>query len=138
MSWWKEVLGVVPTIAKGVSDYFGKRQEIALKKLELEGRIEEAKAEGMINLLRDRQNADIDWEKLSIQNSGWKDEWFTVTLTVMVISIFIPPLQPTVMQGFAALELTPTWFQVSFLVAVGSAFGVRVFGSFLDMVKGKK
>lgn len=137
MTWWKDLLGVVPSVTSGVTTYFSRKHELALKKIEFAGRIEEAKAEGMIALLRDRQAADVDWEKLSIQNSGWKDEWFTIALTLMVVAIFLPWTQETVIRGFGALEATPTWFQVSFLVAVGSAFGVRVFGNFLDMVKGK-
>ena len=96
-----------------------------------------AKTEAMIARMANKASADVAWENLSIENAGWKDEWFTLMLSVPVVMCFIPGGAPYVQAGFAALSAsTPEWFTYAFLVAVGSSFGVRKLTDFMSLRKG--
>jgi hypothetical protein len=38
---------------------------------------------------------------------------------------FVPPLQPYVREGFAALDDTPEWFQYAVYASIAASFGLR-------------
>jgi hypothetical protein len=114
------------------------KHEGKLTKIEAQAEIEKARAQGAIQRLAERQRADIDWELMSIKNSGWKDEYLTVLITASLVLVFLPWTQPYVIDGFRALEATPFWYQMAILIVIGSAFGVRVFDNFKRVLaKGK-
>lgn len=119
-------------IVQPIKDY-GERRKI---KLESDTRIETARTDSIIKRLETGQKADIKWENLSIQNAGWKDEFWTLVLAIPAILCFFPWGAELVAEGFKALTLTPTWYQTIFAVAVGSAFGVRTFTNFTKLMKG--
>lgn len=99
--------------------------------------LEQAKTEGMIARMAAGQQADIAWENLSIENNGWKDEFWTLVIASPLIACFIPGGAEYVSQGFAALnENTPEWYQWAIMISIGSAFGVRRFTDFMKMKKG--
>lgn len=106
-------------------------------KLESDLKINEAKTEANIEKIKTGQHADISWENTSITNSGWKDEWFTIVLSIPAILCFVPGLAQYVIQGFKALEGTPSWYQWAFLVAVGSSFGYRKIADLMSLKKGE-
>jgi len=105
-------------------------------KLESDLAICKAKTDSIIHRLETQQAADIAWENTSIQNSGWKDEWFTILLSVPAILCFVPGLVGYVRDGFAALEMCPEWYRYAFLVAVASAFGYKKLADFMNLKKG--
>lgn len=136
MKWWSDLAGA---IVGGIKDWATARQQAKARKAESEARIEEAKTNAMIAMWGKQADAEVEWEKLSIQNSGWKDEYLTIYLTAIVGACFVPGLQDYVKVGFEFLATaTPLWFQTSFLIVIGSAFGVRTFGRFMDVVQAKK
>lgn len=115
----------------------GKRK---LKQVELEGKVELAKATNTarVQYAQTQQAADNNWDLKSIENSGWKDEWFTILLSIPMVMCFIPGGAAYVAEGFRALdESTPDWYQVAFLVAVGSAFGVKKLSELATRLRGK-
>lgn len=112
-----------------------KRQQA---QLETDLKVAEAQANAKIRILEEGQKADIAWENLSVANSGWKDEWFTVVLSIPMILCFIPGAAPAVMDGFAALEKTPEWYQWVVLIAIASAFGYRKLADLMTLKKGVK
>jgi len=65
------------------------------------------------------------WEVAALENAGWKDEWFTVLLSVPLILAFIPGAAPYISAGFGALEVCPDWYKVGVGSAIAAAFGVR-------------
>ena len=118
-------------------DWLKGRRELKAVKLEGEIALARAKTVAQITLMADKQAADVAWENLSITNSGWKDEWFTLLLSIPIIMCFIPGGAQYVQAGFSALnESTPEWYQWAFLVAVGSSFGVRKLTDFMSLRKG--
>jgi len=114
-----------------------KKHELKMTEVEAESRIKVAHAEAAINRAAERQSANIDWEIMSIRNSGWRDEYLTIFTTVIVTMVFLPWTQPYMLDGFDSLNSTPTWFQVAIIIVFGSAFGVRAFKPFAGLLNRK-
>ena len=74
--------------------------------------------------------AKDDWELEAIKNSGWKDELWTVLFVLIVGACFLPFAQPYVFDGFAALDQTPTWFQIAIGMSVSASFGIKAYDLF--------
>lgn len=106
--------------------FFAKRQELknqlALAKLEGEIAVERAKAEYKAKDLE----YDNAWELEQIKNSGWKDEWVLILLSIPLVMVFIPPLTPYVNDGFAVLEQTPDWYRWLLTMIFAATYGIRV------------
>lgn len=127
------------SVVKGIAGYFTKRQEIKQAKQNAELKVLAAKTEAKIALMANQQKADIAWEILSIEKSGWKDEMWTVIIAVPLVLCFIPGGASYVSQGFEALKAhTPEWYQGLVFIAVGAAFGVRKLTDFFKFAKGAK
>ena len=100
-------------------------------------KIEEAETGSSIKRIEERDAADRAWETTSLKQSGWKDEFWTIVIAVPLVMCFIPGLVDFVVAGFAALEKTPRWYQALVATAVGSAFGVKKFITFMQTRKGE-
>ena len=133
-------LPILSVLTEGFSifgDWLKDRRVRKQAKLESDLKLNEAKTTAMIKQMETQQTADIAWENLSIQNNGWKDEWFTVLLSIPMILCFIPGGAQYVKAGFDALnESTPEWYQYAFLVAVASAFGFKKLTDLMNLRKG--
>lgn len=127
--WVQGLIAPVTTIIEGW-------QKRAQTKLDADIAIAQAKANANIKAMETAQQGDIAWENTSINNSGWKDEWFTIVLSIPAILCFVPGLAKYVQQGFAALVGTPEWYQWAFLVAVASSFGYKKIADFMALKKG--
>lgn len=98
--------------------------------------ITKAKAEAAMTAYKNHQEDAAEWEKLALENSGWKDEYWTIALSIPAILCFISmdfwgvtlDGPAVVTAGFEALSQTPEWFKVLFQVAVYSAFGYKYGG----------
>jgi len=92
----------------------------------------EAKNERQAELIRQAGS----WEETMAHGSttSWKDEWFTVVLSIPLILCFFPFAVPHVTAGFAALATMPEWYFYLLSVAVAASFGVR---SVVGAIKGK-
>lgn len=108
------------------ADFFIKReqlkQERELKKLEGKIKFEEAKTQRFSESL----TADNVWELESIKNSGWKDEWVLVLLSIPLILVFIPQTQPYALAGFETLNQTPSWYRWLVVLIFAAIYGIRV------------
>lgn len=112
--------------AEAVADYFKERQrlksELKLKKLEGKVKIEQAKAEMEVRKLE----ADNAWELAQIANSGWKDEWVLILLSIPLVLVFVPMTAPYILQGFAILSQTPEWYRWLIVAIFTAIYGIRV------------
>ena len=98
----------------------------------LEGRrrVQQARVESEVAIQQARATADIDWDRIQAQNSGnsWKDEWFTILLSIPFIMAFFGPLQDDVARGFEVISTdVPDWYIAAFALAVSASFGYRRF-----------
>jgi hypothetical protein len=123
------ILAPVTTVINGWQE----RKKAAL---EADLRITEARTAAQIKIMETQQTADIAWENLSITNSGWKDEWFTILLSIPAVLCFIPGLDLYVYAGFKALDGCPEWYRWCFMLAVGASFGYRKIADFMSLKKG--
>ena len=133
--------GFFGAIVKPVTTIVNGWQKRKTQKLEGDLLIAKAQVNAKIDRLATGQKADIAWENLSITNSGWKDEWFTLLLSVPAVLVFIPEMgginfRLIVADGFRALKECPEWYNWALSIAVGSAFGYRRIADFMSRKKG--
>lgn len=67
------------------------------------------------------------WEQTAQKNAGdsFKDEYWTIIVSLPFIGAFIPPLVPYVMEGFAALEHMPDYYKMFVGASIGASFGYK-------------
>jgi len=124
---WDTIISkLIGTLPETVVDYYKEKkkleQEVELEKLR--GKAEWERQKTM--RASESEGRDADWELESIRNSGWKDEWVLILLSIPLIFVFIPWTQPTVLEGFAALETTPDWYRWLIMIIFTAIFGIRV------------
>jgi hypothetical protein len=98
------------------------KANIELERLKGKAAYERAKTERAEN----SEGRDHEWEMLSIKNSGWKDEYVLITLSIPMILSFIPYTQPFVVDGFVALDGTPLWYRTTVASIYLATFGLRL------------
>jgi hypothetical protein len=124
---WETIVGkLLGGFGEEVAGYYRDKQRLKHEREleQLRGKIayEKAKSERAER----SEGRDHEWEQLSIQNSGWKDEWVLVILSIPLVLVFIPFTQDTILQGFAALETTPEWFRWLIMLIYTAVFGIRL------------
>ena len=69
-----------------------------------------------------------EWERIQAENGAhsWKDEFWTIVLSIPAIGCFIPGGADVMIKGFEAMKAMPEFYQAWLGVAVLSAFGIRV------------
>lgn len=115
------VAGAVGPVVEAVRERRRLKSEERRQAAELAAEVHRAKLE----LFRQNRAAAAAWESASINAAGWKDEYWTLVLSLPLVLCFLPWTAPAVLAGFAVLELTPEWYRYSVGVAIGAAFGVR-------------
>ena len=128
MNFIQKLIGAVTgNIGEKAVDYFNKRQELqnqlALAKLQGEIEYEKANTAAWVQLAQH----DADWELAQIKNSGWKDEYVLILLSIPLVLVFIPSAQPYVLSGFEALSKCPLWFQTLLCAVFAATYGIRWF-----------
>lgn len=68
-----------------------------------------------------------EWDVAQANNAGnsWKDEWFTIVLSVPMIGAFIPSVVPYIEEGFRVLDSMPDYYKGFLGAAVAASFGIK-------------
>ena len=124
---WDTILTkLVGTLPETVVSYYKEKKklehDIELERLRGKAEWERQKTQRA----SESEGRDADWELESIRNSGWKDEWVLILLSIPLILVFLPWTQPTVLEGFAALETTPDWYRWLIMIIFTAIFGIRI------------
>ncbi len=93
-----------------------------------ETKMKVAKADAQAKIMLSQATSEADWEKVMAEGSrdSWKDEWLTVLFSVPLILAFFGDWgRVIVAEGFAALDVMPSWYQYTLGVIVSASFGVR-------------
>ena len=61
---------------------------------------------------------------------SWKDEYWTIILSIPMILCFFPDMVPHIKAGFAALKGMPDWYQNVLMLSISASFGYRGFETF--------
>lgn len=105
------------------------------KKLELEqkGEIIAARTRRIQKL----DEADANWDTIMAEGSqnSWKDEYWTIVLSIPAILAFFPGAVEYVLAGFEALNKMPDWYKAAVGIAIAAAFGYR---KLVPLIKGNK
>lgn len=124
--WAKIIATLTGQTVEAVLEYKNTKRklqaEIELEKLRGKAEYERAKSQRA----SESEGRDHEWELESIRNSGWKDEWVLVVLSIPMIGAFIPGVQPYITEGFASLETTPLWYRVTVGSIYLATFGLRM------------
>ena len=111
--------------AEQVAEYFKEKQrlksEYKLAKLRAKVAGERAKEARAIQA----DTNDHEWSILQIQNSGWKDEFVLIVVSIPFIIGFIPGMDKYVQAGFANLSNTPVWYQVMIVTIFFAIYGIK-------------
>ena len=108
-----------------VVQYFNKKQELKqnLKLAKLEGKVRVAEAKANFELKK--LEGDQAWSQAMIANSGWKDEYVLVLLSIPLVFVFIPGAADYILAGFNVLGSTPEWYRWLIVVVFAAVYGVK-------------
>ena len=124
--WTAIVSKLLGTFSEKVADVYIEKQrlkaEIKLEVLRGKAAYEKAKTERAAQ----SEGRDHEWELESIRNSGWKDEFVMLVLSIPMILVFIPWTQPYIAIGFENLSTTPDWYRWLVVMIYAATFGIRV------------
>ena len=109
-------------VVESLDNRSARKHETEQRKLELE----QAKHVAKLELAKQGQQSDNAWELEQIKNSGWKDEFVLLLLSIPMVLSFIPGTVGYVKAGFAALSKTPDWYQWLILAVFAAIYGIRV------------
>lgn len=110
-------------VAKSVADYVGKKAEIKAEAQKRQDDLQAALQTKKLEQISQSENYEQAWNLAQIQNSGWKDEFWTIVLASPFIGCFLPFFQKYVLEGFAIIEKTPNWYRYFVGIAISAAFG---------------
>lgn len=107
----------------------------------IKGKAEEKKAIQQRKI--DQINNDADWEAkmADATKDSWKDEWFSVLLSLPLIGVAYsvimndPSIIARVNEGFEALNQLPEWYQYLLFIAVSASFGLKSADKIMGMRK---
>ena len=90
-------------------------------------KVKQAKIEREVQALTN----ESDWDKVQADASknSWKDEWFTLILTIPLVLCFFPSMQEVVLEGFKVLDECPDWYKGALGVAIAASFGVKAYSN---------
>lgn len=124
--WAKIVATLTGQTVEAVLEYKNTKRkleaDIELEKLRGKAAWEAAKTQRA----SESEGRDHEWELESIRNSGWKDEWVLVVLSIPMILVFIPWTQPAILIGFEELATTPVWYRTTVMTIYLATFGLRL------------
>ena len=125
MLWESIVGGLLGKVAPKVAEYYTQKVKLKhdLKMETLKGKIawEAAKT----SRAEASEGRDHEWEMLALKNSGWKDEYVLLVLSIPMVLSFIPVTVEYVTDGFVALETTPSWYQLLLITVFFATYGIR-------------
>ncbi len=84
--------------------------------------------EAQIERIMTAENSAAELETILTESMrySWKDEYWTVVLSIPAIACFFPVAAPHVLAGFEVLTTMPEFYQYWLGVCVVTSFGLRI------------
>lgn len=128
---WREIFG---GLVAPVTEWFKQSGERAI--VREQGRTEIARAEIAADVAsanaeaaraQSQTEAESNWDLQAADQAkrSWKDEYWTIVLSLPLLAAFVPGLAPYVARGFQALNTAPGWYQAGIAASLAFAFGIR-------------
>lgn len=69
-----------------------------------------------------------EWEMIQAESgrTSWKDEYWTIVLSLPLVGAFFPTLVPYIEEGFRVIQSMPEFYQWWVGVSVLTSFGIKV------------
>lgn len=134
------LIGLVPSIISGVKEYVGKKQDLQKLRREAAVELERTTLLAQIERAKSADIADTELDKLSLENTGWKDEYLLfITTTPLVLTMVSPfldlwfltteykdgMLANAVLEGFTSLSSAPEYYWWALGAVYIHALGMR-------------
>lgn len=116
-------------------------QERQTLRAQAEAAIVQAEAAARVEALKAAQMHEANIEALLVQQQdrSWKDEWFTLLLSLPLILAFVGDDGRAIVDaGFKALAAMPDWYAIMVAVAVSAAFGYRKLVDLITSFRGTR
>lgn len=93
-------------------------------------KIAQADADANAEIKKKAATSLIDWETLHAKGAqtSWKDEYWTIVLSIPMILCFFPDMVEHVNAGFEALSNTPEWYRKAIMMLIMASLGIRYSG----------
>lgn len=117
--------GVLATVAEGLIGTFTEKQK--LKQEEAKWDAQEKRSLHMLREKRMEQGhaAEVMYHKVHDPRGSWKDEYWTIILSIPAVFAFVPGAEEWIMNGFEVLDEMPAWYQAALAVAIAAAFATK-------------
>lgn len=131
MNWLAQIFSPIMDVVKIPLEGYNKRQELREEaKMKEADRLHETnmkKLDIAKELAGKGMQIEADWDTNAQQDMKltWKDEYLTILFSVPLVLSFIPSTQQAILEGFAVLSKTPSWYIALVTGIVASAFGLR-------------
>ena len=114
-------------IVEPIATYYTARQELKSKERIRKAELQDAVHQRQVELIREGLHADMNWEMEFAKQaaSSWKDEYTLIVVSIPAVMAFVPGLDKYVASGFAALQATPTWYQLLLITLFFATVGIR-------------
>ena len=124
-AWLKALnpIKLVQMIAKPLTDYLSHNMKMKELRRKSERTIAEKKVDAVIQAKATLQENDNSYNVAALKNSGWKDEWLTIILSLPLVGSFIPGIAPYILEGFTILDQTPAWYKAAIALMISAVFG---------------
>jgi len=108
---------IVVGIVSPVTNFFTNRNENKTK-------VKQQQVQRLMN----SDDKVAEWETMQAESGkhSWKDEFWTIILSIPAIGCFFPDYVIHIENGFKALETMPDFYQYWLGVAILTAFGIRI------------
>lgn len=114
------ITDIIGGVVKPISDIYQSHQAAKQRQAELE----DAAHARTLEQIEKTEELEQALTLAQINQSGWRDDWFTYLFSIPLIGAFIPKLVPYIIAGFSALDGMPVWYKAYLGAAVTSAFGL--------------
>lgn len=121
MNW----LGLFQSFVGPAIDYLDHRNERSARGRAQELDLDDARHQRRMTNISENRQAEVDWNTNAQNNSGYRDEWVTILLSIPLVMAFVPDMVQYVHAGFEALEKTPVWYQGGIGLMIASALGMQ-------------
>lgn len=142
---WATAIPIIGSIVDAASKWAQRREDRKQREHEKKMRVIEAETELEVAELQAKAahqakiaSGEIELERTAMESTrhSWKDEYALVWVTGIFTAMFIPGLQPYIIDGFQAAEEhvpEPFWWMLGIGVTV--SFGITQVSRFAPMIK---
>ncbi len=125
MNWLSALKGLFTGdgLVKPVTELITKKAELKAAKEKQTAEIQSALQTKKLEQISKAEDYEQAWNLAQINNSGWKDEMWSIVLAAPCVACFFPFFQGYVLEGFKIIESTPEWYRYFVGIAISAAFG---------------